>query len=339
MSETATVVIPQADPTAYSAALEGAALYTSAARGRIFMRDRDRAALLHRLSTNHIERLVPGQGADTVLTTPIGRIIDLLGVYALDDALLLVTSPGRGPAIFGHLRKNIFFNDRVKLEDASATLGQLTLYGPRAADLLAALGLPGADLAERGVAAASWRDQPLYVATCRPIGGAGYWLIAPPAALEELAAALREAGAAPLDEATHEVLRVEAGHPAYGRELSQEYIPLETGLWDAVSFNKGCYVGQEIIARMESRGRLAKRLRGLRLAAPPALDDAAAAPLAKLDAAGKEAGDLTSVAESPRHGLIGLAYVRTAHAEPGARLLVAGAEAEVVALPFGAQEG
>ena len=339
MSETTTAVNSQADLSAYRAALEGAALYTDAARGRILMRDRDRAALLHRLSTNHVEGLAPGQGADTVLTTPIGRIIDLLGVYALDEALLLVTSPGRGPAIVSHLRKNIFFNDKVKLEDASAALGQLALYGPRAGALLAARGLPGAELPAGGIAVARWGAQPLYVAGGRPIGGAGRWLIAPPEALEDLAAELRADGAAPLDEATHEVLRVEAGHPAYGRELSQEYIPLETGLWDAVSFNKGCYVGQEIIARMESRGRLAKRLRGLRFAAPPALPAEAAAPLAKLDAGGKEAGDLTSVAESPRHGLIGLAYVRTAYAEPGTRLLAAGAEAEVVALPFGAQAG
>lgn len=336
MSETTTVAIPRAEAHAYRAAHEGAALYESGARGRVLMRDRDRAALLHRLSTNQIERLAPGQGADTVLTTPIGRIIDLLGVYALEEALLLVTSPGRGPAIFGHLRKNIFFNDKVKLEDASASMGQLALYGPRAGELLAARGLPGAGLPARGVVVAAWGDGPLYVATCRPIGGAGYWLIAPPPALADLGAALRADGAASLDEATHEVLRVEAGQPAYGHELSQEYIPLETGLWDAVSFNKGCYVGQEIIARMESRGRLAKSMRGLRFAAPPALPAEPATPLAKLDVGGKEAGDLTSVVESPRHGLIGLAYVRTAHAQAGARLLAAGAEAEVVELPFGA---
>ncbi len=335
MSETTTVAIPHADLRAYSAALDGAALYASDARGRIFMRDRDRAALLHRLSTNQIEGLAPGQGAETVLTTPIGRIIDLLSVRALDDALLLISSPGRGPALHSHLRKNIFFNDKVKLEDATASLGQLTLYGPQAAGLLAARGLPGAELPAQGIAVAAWGEASVYVARCNPLGGAGFWLIAPPATLAELGAALKADGAQTLDEATHEVLRVEAGYGAYGRELSQEYIPLETGLWGAVSFKKGCYVGQEIIARMESRGRLAKSLRGLRFAAPPALPtEPGEGPLAKLDVAGKEAGDLTSVVESPRHGLIGLAYVRTAHVAPGTRLRAAGAEAEVVELPF-----
>ncbi|NTU86418.1 MAG: glycine cleavage system protein T, partial [Chloroflexales bacterium] len=229
-----TIGIPRADLAAYSAAHQGAALYASGARGRVWMRDRDRAVLLHRLSTNHIERLRPGQGTSTVLATPIGRIIDLLSVYVLDDALLLVTSPGRGPAIASHLRKNIFFSDKVKLEDATAALGQLALYGPQAAALLAAQGLPGADLPAHGIAQASWRDAPLYVARGQAIGGAGLWLIAPPEPLSELDAALRAAGAQPLDEATHEVLRVEAGLGAYGHELSQEYIPLEAGLWDAV---------------------------------------------------------------------------------------------------------
>lgn len=339
MLETTTVSLPHAEATAYAAAYEGAALAGDETRGRLLMRDRDRAALLHRLSTNHIERLATGQGTDTVLTTPIGRIIDLLSVYALADALLLITSPGRGQAIHGHLRKNIFFNDKVKLEDATASHGQLALYGPMAAQLLADAGLPGAELESHGIATASWGEATVYVARCQPIGGAGFWLIGPPATLAALREALQGAGAHPLDAATHEVLRVEAGYGAYGRELSQEYIPLETGLWEAVSFNKGCYVGQEIIARMESRGRLAKSLRGLRFAAAPALPAEPATPLAKLEVAGKESGDLTSVVHSPRFGLIGLAYVRTAQAAPGSRVWAAGAEAEVVELPFRAEAG
>src|SRR6266498_2593468 len=88
---------------AYGAALEAAALHEEASAGRIFMRGRDRAALLHRLSTNDIERLRPGQGTRTVLTTPIGRIIDLLTVHALDDGLLLVTGPGQGGPVWSHL--------------------------------------------------------------------------------------------------------------------------------------------------------------------------------------------------------------------------------------------
>ncbi|MGQ9928462.1 MAG: CAF17-like 4Fe-4S cluster assembly/insertion protein YgfZ [Chloroflexaceae bacterium] len=328
--------ISRARPEAYAAAYAGAALYDSSARGHLWMRDRDRAALLHRLSTNHIERLQPGEGTETVLTTPIGRMIDLLDVYCLEKGLLLVTSPGQGAPIYGYLRKNIFFNDRVTVEDAGATLGEVTLYGPRAAALLAGVGISAAtELAPRGVAVAAWQDTWLYVAGAAPIGGSGYRLMAAPDTLERLGAALGAAGAVWLDAATYDVLRVEHGYAAFGRELSQEYIPLETGLWSAVSFNKGCYVGQEIIARMERRGRLARQLRGLRFAALPELPAEAGMPLARLEAEEKEAGDLTSLVDSPRYGPIGLGYVRTAHAAPGTMLHVAASRAEVTALPFG----
>jgi tRNA-modifying protein YgfZ len=102
----------------YRAALEGAAFVDEAAAGRMFLRGRDRAALLHRLSTNDIERLRPGQGTRTVLTTPIGRIIDLLSVHALDDDLLLLASPEQGPPVYRHIKSNIFFNDQVTIAPA-----------------------------------------------------------------------------------------------------------------------------------------------------------------------------------------------------------------------------
>jgi len=332
---------------AYRAALAGAALHDEAAAGRILMRGRDRAGLLHRLSTNDVERLRPGQGLRTVLTTPIGRIIDLLTVHALDDALLVIAGPGQGGAVWSHLKKNIFFQDQVALEAAGRSLGQLALYGPAAARVLAELG--GADLAElppHYTATLQPAGGPVLVAARPPIGGPSYTLYPPAEQIDAVRAALVGAGAVPLDDATLDILRVEQGYPAAGRELGQEYIPLETGLLDAVSFTKGCYVGQEIIARMESRGRLAKILRGLRLTAgdqASTTDNTPAAggqwPVlapAKLEVDGKESGDLTSVVVSPRYGPIGLAYVRSAHAEPGTPVGIAGSAARgvVVELPF-----
>jgi aminomethyltransferase len=378
----ATILKPPAD---YRAALEGAAYMDEGAAGRIFMRGRDRAALLHRLSTNDIERLTPGQGARTVLTTPIGRIIDLLAVHALDDALLLVTSPEQGPPVYGHLRRNIFFNDQVTLEAAGRSHGQLALFGPAASDLLARLGAPGlADLAPHHTRRVEVAGVAALLAARPPIGGQGFTLYVPAESLETVRESLAAGGAVPLGAASLDVLRVERGYGAFGRELSQEYIPLETGLLDAVSFTKGCYVGQEIIARMESRGRLAKRLVGLRLTTDdrrpttddrrpttddrrPTTDERRPEPAlsasegtddrrttvgddeglvvggrwsfvlpAKLAVGGKDAGDLTSAVVSPRLGPIALAYVRTAHAEPGTVVGVAGGEVsgEVVELPF-----
>jgi aminomethyltransferase len=334
-------------PPAYRAALDASALADESAAGRIFMRGRDRAALLHRLSTNDVEQLKPGQGTRTVLTTPIGRIIDLLTVHALEDALLVVASPGQGGPVWAHLKKNIFFNDQVTLEPAGRTHGQLALYGPQAPSLLEqASGGSLNNLPIHHTTTVELAGIPILAARREPIGGPGFTLLVPAEHIQAVRAAL--APAAALDDATLDVLRVEQGYATFGRELSQEYIPLETGLLDAISFTKGCYVGQEIIARMESRGRLAKVLRGLKLTTddPRATTDEAQSTVAggqwsvvapaKLEVDGKEAGDLTSAVVSPRFGPIALAYVRSAHAAPGSVVGIAGSDAhgEVVELPF-----
>jgi tRNA-modifying protein YgfZ len=331
----------------YHAALNGAALADEGGAGRVFMRGKDRAALLQRLSTNDIARLRPGQGARTVLTTPIGRIIDVLTVHALEDALLIVSSPGQGGPVWAHLKKNIFFNDQVSLEAAGRSHGQLALYGPSAAALLEQVsGAVLSELRPQHTATIELVGVQVLLARREPIGGASFTLYLPAEQLDAVRDALVANGVVPLDAGTLDILRVERGYGAFGRELSQEYIPLETGLLDAVSFTKGCYVGQEIIARMESRGRLAKVLRGLKLTTDDqgrTTDDqsvidgwsSVVAP-AKLEVDGKEAGDLTSVVVSPRFGPIGLAYVRSAHAAPGGSVGIAGANVrgEVVDLPF-----
>lgn len=314
----------------YAATQSGAALMALTHAGRVWMTDRDRAALLHRLSTNEIEQLQPGQGTQTVVTNHNGRIIDLLTVHAFPERLLLVTSPFQGPALLTLLRRNIFFNDKVKLEDASASLGQLALYGPQSRPLLQ--GLAGSDLGDLALyqtTELAINGVTTTVARIKPIGGAGFVLYAPAEQMGDLWAALIGGGAQPLGQTAYDIARVEAGYPAYGRELSLDYIPLETGLWDAVSFKKGCYVGQEIIARMESRNRIAKLLRGLHLSGPVETPT-------KLVAGGKEAGDLTSVVHSPRYGWIGLAYVRSAHAAGGTQVGFANSDVsgEVIELPF-----
>jgi tRNA-modifying protein YgfZ len=331
----------------YHAALNGAALADEGGAGRVFMRGKDRVALLQRLSTNDIARLRPGQGARTVLTTPIGRIIDVLIVHALEDALLIVSSPGQGGPVWAHLKKNIFFNDQVSLEAAGRSHGQLALYGPRAATLLEQVsGAALSELRPQHTATIELAGVQVLVARREPIGGASFTLYLPADQLDAVRDALVAVGVVPLDAGTLDVLRVECGYGAFGRELSQEYIPLETGLLDAVSFTKGCYVGQEIIARMESRGRLAKVLRGLKLTTDDRrstmddrssiVDRLSSIVPAKLEVDGKEAGDLTSVVVSPRFGPIGLAYVRSAHAAPGGSVGIAGANVrgEVVELPF-----
>jgi aminomethyltransferase len=316
-------------PAAYQAARGGVAWRDESDIGRMILAGRDRAALLQRLTTNDMSQIAEGSGVRTVFTSPIGRIIDVVTVHAIDDALLLLTGPGQGPAVYGLLRRNIFFNDQVTLTAAGRRYAQLTLYGPAGAAALQALcGTPTVPAAPHQIVRTAPGDDGWLLIGRRPLGVPVITVLLPADAAAGAQAALAQHGAVPLDDATAQVLHVEAGEGRTGAEFSEHYIPLETGLLDAISFTKGCYVGQEIIARMESRGRMARRLCGLRLDAP------ATAP-APLWHAGADAGTLTSAVVSPRLGPVGLGYIRTAHAY-GTHLTVGSGDtrATVVELPF-----
>jgi aminomethyltransferase len=301
--------------------------HDASSNGRLRLTEPDRAELLHRLSTNDIRKLNAGDGTRTVLVNHNARITDLLAVYALPEHLLVVTSPAERATVLNLFRKNIFFRDRVVVEDISAETVEYHLYGAQAAAFVSEISsLDPSDWPLHHIQAVTLAGAQAWVARIHPLGRYGFAIFGRTEDRQAIESAISRT--LPLQDATYEIARVEHGYPASGRELSLEYIPLETRLTDAISFNKGCYVGQEIIARMESRHRLAKQLMGLRLAR-------LVEPGGKLQHEGKEAGDLTSVVDSPRFGPIGLAYVRTAAAEPGTIVQVAdGVDAEVVELPF-----
>ncbi len=311
----------------YRAAQTGAVVFDRAVEGRVRLLGRDRLDLLHRMSTNDMNGLASGEARRTVLTTPIARMVDAPWVLNRGETALMVTGAGRTEAVRRWLAGYIFFRDQVKLEDASAALCQLTVAGP-AAGAVAAAWLPAASaLAEDRLAEADevvvWRRRPLTRA------GATYTVIAPAGQREALMAQAVAAGAALADPAVYEWLRLAAGEPEAGHELTEDYIPLEANLWDAVSFHKGCYIGQEIIARMESRGKLARRLVGLRLEAPVALG----AEVRLVDAA-TVAGTVTSAGVLPGLGPVALAYLRTGADALEARVRVGETTGQVAALPF-----
>lgn len=320
--------------TEYEAASQGAVLRDASEQGRVVLRGRDRAALLHRLSTNDIQALLPGQGCRTVLTNHHGRILDVLTVYALPEELLLVAGPGQGETVARHFRRNIFFRDQVMVEEATSTTSLFFLFGPQAPSVLLGLGIAGGEtLALHHHRWVRFGDADVLLARELPIGGWGFALMAPAPLGPALRDSLLQAGALPLSPETFDILRVERGYGRFGQEFTPEYIPLEAGLWEAVSFTKGCYVGQEIIARMESRHRIARLLVSLRLSGPVATP-------AKLAVAGQPAGTLTSVVVSPRFGPIGLAYLRREYTQPGQEVEVfeGSGVGEVVKGPFVAEQ-
>jgi aminomethyltransferase len=289
----------------YAAAQAGSVMLDAAAWGRLKFTGKHRVEFLHRMSTNDLLPLTIGQGAGTVFTTPIARIIDRTVVYIRADDMLLLTSRGNQLRVRQWLRKYIFFNDDVQIEDVTDETGMISLYGAAANQLMAHV--TGEDLA--ALPRHHWRTAQIVgvevmIARADPIGDGGYHVIFDRAAQSQVWQALLEAEAAPISEETYQVLRIEAGLPEFGHELGDEYIPLEANLWHDVSFKKGCYTGQEIIARMESRQKLAKRLVGLRFAASITLP-------ASLWIDDREAGVVTSVAHSPSLGWIGLGYLRS----------------------------
>ena len=298
----------------YAAAQTGSVMLDAAAWGRLKFTGKNRVDFLHRLSTNDLLKVAIGQGAGTVFTTPIARIIDRTVVYVRENDVLMLTSRGNQARVMQWLRKYLFFNDDVQIKDVTDETALISLYGATANQVSAQV--TGLELA--GLPLHHWRAVQIaggevMIARADSIGHGGFHLICDRNAQTSVWQALLDVGVAPLSEETYQVLRVEAGLPEFGRELGDEYIPLEANLWNDVSFKKGCYTGQEIIARMESRQKLAKRLVGLRFDGPVALP-------ASLWIDDHEAGLVTSVVHSPALGWIGLGYLRT----------IEGAEAQMV---------
>ncbi len=313
----------------YRAAHEAAVVMDRSHEGRLAITGRDRLALLHRISTNHLERLTAGEGAPTVFTNANGRILDRAAVYHRGDEALLTTEPGRGGALRAYLQRNIFFNDEARISDLAELTCQFAVHGVNADQTVASLLSEAASVSSYGHRTVEIDGAAVFIGRRAPLIGSAWTIIAPSSAAAGIWSRLAEA-ARPAGSLAYNMLRVEAGRPGGGRELTEQYIPLEVGLWDEVSFNKGCYTGQEIIARMESRGRLARTIVCVRLSSPVE----APAPLLS---DGREIGTLTSSAELPNGVCVGIGVVKIGEARLDGRFTTSGGAAvEVTRLP-GAQ--
>ena len=301
----------------YRAMREQAALVRRSPPFVIEVTGSEAADFLQGQLTNDVESLQPGQGLYAALLDRKGHIQGDARVLAGEDgALTLIAEPEAGPALLRHLSMYKVGRDVEVAEAGESAL--LSLIGPRSAELAGAEALVDEhDHAEVPLAG----QTPMAIRT-----NAGVDLLA---AAAHVAGALLDAGAEEATEEAAEILRVEAGRPRFGREISAATMPAEAGIVErAVDFEKGCYIGQEPVARLHYRGRPNRTLRGLRLDAPADTG----APLRLGD---REVGRIGTACVSPAHGPIALAVVRR-EAEPGARIEVEGAGgAEVTELPFG----
>jgi len=290
-------------------------------RGFIDVIGPDGAEYLQGQLTNDVEALAVGEGQYTALLDRKGHMqADLRVLRVGEAAILLDTEPATKVAVLRHLTMYSIGRD-VQVGDATAERGAISLIGPRAAEIAGTAPLPEfanepTAVAGTDVVAVGTRD--------------GIDLLLPLAERDRTLAALIEAGAVEVTPEAAEIVRVEAGVPRFGAEMDSATMPAEASIVeDAVSFTKGCYIGQETVARLHYKGKPNRHLRGLRLSA-------AAAPGAPLRLGEKEVGRLGGAVVSPALGPIGLAIVRR-EAEPGSELTVGedGVTAEVVALPFG----
>lgn len=328
-----------ADVTTLHAA---AGIFRRADRGVIEVRGSDRVRFLQGQLTNDVAALVPAgpnAACPALVLTREGRIVAAFQVIARADAFWLETDAAAIAPAIARLEKFVIADD-VAIADESVAIARLSVEGARAFAVVA----DAAGVADFGVA-------PGAVASLR-IGGAeslaAAWSTGSEPGVQLFVArpdeavvfdALRVAGArhgaVVADLAALDVLRVEAGLPRFGAELGPDTLPAELGLVErTVSFTKGCYTGQEVVARMHSRGRVGHRLIGI------VLDDGTLPELhAELRAGGTRVGEVTSVAHSPRVGAVALGIVRHTAAAPDTPLDVAGQAGRAVALPFGPGTG
>jgi folate-binding protein YgfZ len=290
-------------------------------RGFIDVIGPDGAEYLQGQLTNDVEAVAVGDGQYAALLDRKGHMqTDLRLIRVGESAILLDLEPAAKDVALKHLTMYSIGRD-VQVGDATTERAFISLIGPRAAEIAGTPPLPefaneATKLASVDVVAVGTRE--------------GIDILFPAAERDRVIAALTEAGAVEVSPEAVEILRVEAGIPRFGAEMDAGTMPAEASIVDdVVSFTKGCYIGQETVARLHYKGKPNKHLRGLRLSA-------AAAPGAALRLGDKEVGTLGGAVVSPAHGPIGLAIVRR-EAEPGTEITVGedGVTAEVVALPFG----
>jgi folate-binding protein YgfZ len=300
---------------------EECGLLDRSARGKLQVAGPDAAEYLQGQLTSDVEALAPGDGQYAALLDRKGHMQgDMRVLRPSTEELLLDTEPEALAATRRHLEMYSIGRE-VKVTDVSEEWAILSLIGPRAVEVAGTAALPENACEASTVAGVE----------CLAVGTrVGVDLIAAAADAGRLRAALGDAGAVEVSPEAAEILRIEAGVPRFGAEMGTETMPAEAGIVaDAVSFTKGCYIGQETVARLHYKGRPNRHLRGLRLSAP-------AEPGAALALGEKEVGKLGSAAVSPALGPIGLAILRR-EAEPGITLSVGedGVTAQVVDLPFG----
>jgi folate-binding protein YgfZ len=307
--------------TEYEAVRDGGAglIDLSAQRGRIRVSGSEATMFLNGLITNDVKSLAQNRWMPAVFPTVQGRLIGAVRVIrASGPEFLIDTETASHEPVLKTVSRFTLAGD-FKVADVTDETALLTLQGQGAAEILQQVfdqGVP--DLPENGVGETTWQNVPVTILRASHTGENGFDIVIDASRKAELQQALEAAGAQPVGEDTLEVLRVEAGIARFGQDMDDTNVVPETNLDDAVSYTKGCYVGQEIIVRIKHRGHPAKKLTGLRFETDQQIEPGAIIRSQE----NQEIGRVTSAVISPRLGSIGLGYVRYEYISEGTHVVV-----------------
>ncbi len=333
----------------YAAARRYAVFFDLSHFGKLRITGKDGLDLLNRISTNDLNGMRPGMGKQTFLATEKGRVVDLCTVYAQQESLLILTSPGNSGNVKKWVEKFIISED-VRVEDVTHNFPMFFVAGSEAANFLKHIAhsshrtlLDLSKMPRHNFIRTFLDSHDVFLSRTNIAMINGFIMLVSPNETEAIWNSLLEnsktLGAAPAGLETFEVLRIENGTPFYPHELNEDVNPLEVNVIDAISSNKGCYVGQEVIARLQTYDKVRRRLVGL--VATSKIPRGAKIYDLKQSSNEMEAeiGFVTSSVKSPGSGKeIALAYISMQQVIPGSKYLVKvgrkGVEAELSVLPF-----
>ena len=313
----------------YRAVRENAGIFNRSKRGKVRAEGADCLRFLHGMVSNTVESLAENEGNYAAVTSARGQTLLDVWVHRLRDCIYIETEPGLATKLIETLDRYLIADD-VTLSDESDAWAILGVQGPTALELVGrVVGHIPADLPEHHTVAREFDGIPIWITARSYTGEPGCDLRIAQDCADSLQRALVTAGGTPIGSQVKEILRVEAGIPRYGAEIDESVAPLEAGLNRAVDFDKGCYIGQEVIAKMHFRGRPRRYLTGLLLSGDTPV-------CGNIAVNGRTVGQVTTCVKSLRlNRVIALAVIRRGYHEAGQRVLLDdGSEAEVVNLPF-----
>ena len=327
----------------YEAVKKGAGVTDLSHRGKLRLSGKEYLKFLQGMLTNDVIELQAGRGMYAAILTVKGKMVSDMRVYRSEDGendwVLLDLEPGLDVKVGGLLKK-FRLSYKADIDDVTENLGLFSVSGPRAHELLnKILGKPLSDMEEYQHTAAQYGGTEITVVKVRRTTEEGYDLYVPADASKALWETLirdgEQFGLAPVGSEALNILRIEAGIPIYGVDMDEDTIPIEAGIWSALSFEKGCYVGQEVIARIKWRGHVNRHLVGFDIqdARVPRAGD-------ELVSGERKVGRVTSSAFSPGlHRPLALGYIRRGYEEPGTKISIKSGEnliqeALVSGLPF-----